>query len=474
MMEQRTLQYVAESCGGELLLGPPEATVTRVCTDSRYVQAGDLFVALPGEKFDGHDFASEAGLRGAAALVLERDKSARATNGGAVIAVRNARQALGRLAARYRRDFDLPCIAVGGSNGKTSTKDLLGAVLGQKLKALKSEASFNNDIGVPLTLLNLDSEHQVAVLEVGTNHPGELAPLMWMAQPRFGVITSLGREHLEFFGDLAGVAEEEGWLAELLPFDGKLFVNGDSPEMDRVIKRTRAGVVRVGINPGNDWWAREVRLSDSGVTFWVSAPSEAYSGEYRINLLGRHQVVNALLALAVGAELGLSRAEIRKGLLECQSPKMRLQLREVNGVKVLDDAYNANADSMLAALQTLHDLPCAGRRIAVLGDMAEVGAESASAHAEIARRAAELGVEHLFAVGKMAAVMGSAARAASLPVVREFADAESATEALKDAVQAGDLVLVKASRAAHLERVGELLEADGGRRRFETEQAVPA
>jgi UDP-N-acetylmuramoyl-tripeptide--D-alanyl-D-alanine ligase len=461
-MEPRTLQYVVECCGGELLSGAPETTVTHICTDSRRLNAGDLFVALSGERFDGHEFALEVAQRGAAALVLERDKVPAGLNGSAIVAVRNSRQALGRLAARYRRDFELPCIAVGGSNGKTTTKELLAAVLSQKVKTLKSEASFNNDIGVPLTLLNLDGSHQVTVLEMGTNHPGELAPLMWMAQPKFGVITSLGREHLEFFGDLSGVAEEEGWLAELLPFDGKLFVNGDSPEIDRVIKRTRAAVVRVGLNPGNDWWAREIRLSDTGATFWVSAPEEAWSGEYRTHLLGRHQVVNALLAAAVGAELGLNRGEIRRGLLECTGATMRLQLRDVNGVRVLDDAYNANADSMIAALQTLHDLPCAGRRIAVLGDMAEVGAESASAHAEIARRAAELGLDGLFAVGKMAAVMGSAARAASLPVVREFADADSAAEALAEALQAGDLVLVKASRAAHLERVSELLRAREG------------
>lgn len=474
-MEPRTLQYIVECCGGELLCGDAGLTVTQVCTDSRRLSAGDLFVALAGERFDGHQFAPEAARRGAAALVLERDKVAGELNGVPVIAVRNSRQALGRLAARYRRDFDLPCVAVGGSNGKTTTKELLAAVLNQKLKTLKSEASFNNDIGVPLTLLNLDGSHQVAVLEMGTNHPGELAPLMWMAQPQYGVITSLGREHLEFFGDLSGVAEEEGWLAELLPFDGKLFLNGDSPEIQRVIQRTRAPVVRAGLTPGNDWWAREVRLSDAGATFWVSAPDEAWSGEYRINLLGRHQVVNALLALAVGAELGLNRGEIRRGLLECTGAKMRLQLHDVNGVKVLDDAYNANADSMLAALQTLRDLPCAGRRIAVLGDMAEVGAESASAHAEVARRAAELGVDGLFAVGKMAAVMGSAARAASLPVVREFADAESAAEALAEALQAGDLVLLKASRAAHLERVSELLrvrESHGQARESEATAAA--
>jgi UDP-N-acetylmuramoyl-tripeptide--D-alanyl-D-alanine ligase len=501
-MEPRTLQYIVEACAGELLFGEPNTRVTRICTDTRRLESGDFYVALVGEQFDGHQFVDQALRRGAAGLLLEREKVATSPLAGGpprtegesgrvpaadlggpaaalpqakvpLVAVRNSRQALGRLAARYRRDFDLPCIAVGGSNGKTTTKELIAGVLGQKFATLKSEASFNNDIGVPLTLLRLEHGHQVAVLEVGTNHPGELAPLMWMSQPRFGVITSIGREHLEFFGDLSGVAEEEGWLAELLPFDGKLFVNGDSPEMDRIVKRARAKVVRAGLLAGNDWWAREVRLTDSGATFWVNAPDEAYSGEYRTRLLGRHQVVNALLAVAVGAEMGLSRAEIRQGLLTCEPVSRRLQLREFNGVRVLDDAYNANADSMLAALQTLHDLPCSGRRIAVLGDMAEVGAESATAHAEVARRAAELGVDHLFAVGKMAAVMGSAARAASLPVVREFADPEAAAAALKESIQPGDLVLVKASRAARLERLGDLLQGAPPPRRQVLEAAAP-
>ena len=173
-----------------------------------------------------------------------------------MIAVEDTRKALGQLAAQYRKDFVLPVVAVGGSNGKTTTKELVASVLKQELATLWSEASFNNDIGVPLTLLRLEKSHQAAVLEVGTNHPGELAPLVKMIQPNYGIITCVGREHLEFFGDLAGVAREEGWLAELLPADGKLFVNGDDEWTSRAVERTRAQVVRVGFAAGNDWRAR--------------------------------------------------------------------------------------------------------------------------------------------------------------------------------------------------------------------------
>ncbi len=458
-MEACTLQFVTRACSGEQLQGSPETQVQRVCTDSRQVRAGDLFFALRGDRFDGHDFLGAAAERGAGAVVAERRSVPADWSRCAMIAVEDTRKALGRLAAEYRKGFALPVVAVGGSNGKTTTKDLIASVLKQKRVTLWSEASFNNDVGVPLTLLRLERSHQAAVLEVGTNHPGELQPLVSMAQPNYGIITCFGREHLEFFGDMDGVAREEGWLAELLPADGKLFVNGDDPWASRAAERTRAQVVRVGFSEGCDWRARAVRLGARGATFQVESPVAAYSGEYRIHLLGRHQVVNALFAIAIGRELGLDRAAVAHGLAECRPPKMRLELWEFNGVRLLDDAYNANADSMAVALQTLRDLPCKGRRVAVLGDMAELGAHSESAHEEVGRRAAELGVGQLFAVGKMAPVMARAAREAGLNRVFEFADVETAAAAIKSFVKAGDVVLLKASRATRIERIAELLRA---------------
>jgi UDP-N-acetylmuramoyl-tripeptide--D-alanyl-D-alanine ligase len=296
------------------------------------------------------------------------------------------------------------------------------------------------------------------VLEAGTNHPGELAPLVKMIQPKYGVITSIGREHLEFFGSLEGVADEEGWLAELLPADGKLFIGGDNPSTRRIVERTRAAVVRVGFSDANDWRVQSPKVDEEGISFWMQAPRVDFSGEYRIHLLGRHQVLNAAYAIAVGAEMGLSRAEIERGLVECQPAKMRLQLWELSGVRILDDCYNANADSMLAALQTLQEFPCKGRRVAVLGDMAEQGAHSDAAHEEVGRRAAELGIGQLFTVGKMAAVTARAAKDAGLTRVMEFADVDTAAAAVKSFMKSGDLILLKASRSARLERIGEALK----------------
>ena len=455
-MDARPLNFFATACSGKILRGATDVLVRRVCTDSRQVQAGDLFIALEGENFDGHKFVAEVIQKGAAAVMVKKGRG-EGTDACATIEVADTRVALGRIAVAYRGEFSLPVIAVAGSNGKTTTKELLAAELRQKLATVWSEASFNNDIGVPQTLLRIESQHQAAVLEAGTNHPGELAPLVKMIQPRFGVITSIGREHLEFFGDLDGVAAEEGTLAELLPADGKLFLNGDDAFSERLAARSRAGVVKIGFSDANDWRIAWVRLSKEGTAFRIVAPEEKFSGDYRIGLLGRHQVVNAVFAIALGAELGLSRAEIELGLAGCKPAKMRLQLAEHNGIRVLDDAYNANADSMLAALQTLTDLPCKGRTVAVLGDMAELGTHTESAHREIGRRAAELGVGQLFAVGKMATATAAAAREAGLTRVMEFADVEAAGGVVKNFLKAGDLVLLKASRSSRLERITDQL-----------------
>jgi len=457
-MQPRPLKYIAESCMGRLRDGLPGTIVSRVCIDSREAQPGDLFFALAGERFDGHKFLPEVAQRGVAAVVSEISKVPRDFRACPVIGVENTRAALGRLAARYRRDFLLPVIAVGGSNGKTSTKELIASVLRQKRATLWSEGSFNNEIGVPLTLLKLEQAHQAAVLEVGTNHPGELLPLLRMMAPHFGVITNIGREHLEFFGDLAGVAREEGAVAEALPASGTLFVNGDNEWTDSIVLRTRARVVRIGFGEGNDWMAHNIRIDDSGAIFSVKCRYAELCGDYRIQLLGRHQVANALFALAIGAELGLPRAAIAHGLESCAPAKMRLQLCQPGGIRVLDDAYNANADSMLAALQTLRDLPCAGRRVAVLGDMAELGETSRAAHAEVGQRAAEFNLDTLFAVGRQAGEIASAARDGGLQTVVEIPEVETAVRAVREFAKPGDVVLIKASRSMRLERISEALK----------------
>ncbi len=460
LMEPRNLQFMTEACHGQCLRGSPEQVIRRVCTDSRHVHAADLFVALRGERFDGHAFLSEVMQKGIAAAVVERDHALPSLEDCGLIVVDNTRKAYGQMAARYRRDFSLPIIAVAGSNGKTTTKELIAAVLSQHYRTLASQGSFNNDIGVPATLLELNKEHEVAVLELGTNHPGELQHLITLAAPLYGVIPSIGREHLEFFGDLDGVIAEEGMLGELLPPGGKLFLNGDTPGAAELTRRSAVPCVTVGFGPGAMWRVMTVRQESSGSSFELLAPEAGFCREFRIGLLGRHQIVNAALAIAVGAQLGLAPDAVQNGLLACRPAKMRLQLWASQGVQVLDDTYNANADSMRAALETLRDLPCRGRRIAVLGEMGELGVHARSAHAEVGAYAVRMGVDQLFTVGELAVTTAQSARQAGLENVQHFANAETAAGAITQLVRPEDLVLLKASRAAALERIAERLRQE--------------
>ncbi len=450
IVEARPLQYIAEATGGRVTQGDDGAFVHRVSTDSRHVEPEDLFVALRGDRFDGHEFIAQAEQNGAVALLVDHPVKTQC----AVIEVDDTRLALGRLAARYRCDFHVPVVGVAGSNGKTTTKDLLASILRRHHAAIWSEASFNNDIGVPLTLLRMENFHHAAVLELGTNHPGELAPLVRMSAPDYGIITAIGREHLEFFGDLEGVAREEGMLGELLPSSGKLFLYGDSQWSKPIAARSAAPVCTVGLNSGNDWRAEAVRVLPDGVVFRAVGDM---AGEYRLRLLGRHQVANALLAMAVAAELGVPEEIVQAGLAGCRPPQRRLQLSEANGIRILDDAYNANADSVNASLGVLADLPCDGRRILVLGSMAELGEGTRAAHEEAGQGAAELGIDVLMAVGEEAEATVAAARVAGLDDAVAFGDNVTAGERLCEYAQPGDVVLLKGSRAARLEEVGEYL-----------------
>lgn len=443
----------------------PGARARGVGTDSRAVRPGELFVALRGERFDGHDFVPAVLAAGAAGAVVAR---ARADGlAGPLLVVDEPRGALARLAAWHRARFAAPVVGVAGANGKTTTKELLAAVLGARFPVLASEASFNNDLGVPLTLLRLRPEHRAAVVELGTNHPGELAPLVRLARPDLGVLTHLGEEHLEFFGSVAGAVAEEGWLAELLPPGGTLFLPGDNPWAGTVAARTAARVVRAGRGPGNDWRATAEAADAAGTTFEVAAPAAALSGAYRVNLLGAHQVANALLALAAGAALGLGREELRRGLAAARPPRGRMEAWEHAGVRVLDDSYNANPDSVAAAIRVLAELPAP--RWLVLGDMGEVGAQGPAFHQEVGTLAAQAGIEHLWCVGVLAETSAkaydrAAANGPSPARARHFDSVPALNDALREpgpGAPPAAAILVKGSRFMAMERVVGALSALG-------------
>jgi UDP-N-acetylmuramoyl-tripeptide--D-alanyl-D-alanine ligase len=313
-----------------------------------------------------------------------------------------------------------------------------------------------------MTLLGLESRHRVAVLEAGTNHPGELAPLLERIRPMVGLLTGIGREHLEHFGDLEGVAREEGSIAEALPADGVLVMNGDAPLAQAIAGRSQAPVIRFGAGVANEWRVVSSRSGWDGEEFELSSPVPGWSGSWRVGVPGRHMAMNAVGALAVASRLGVEPEAAREALRGFRASRQRLETVEVGGVRLLNDCYNANADSMLAALQTLSDLPCAGRRVAVLGDMAELGSASEPAHGEVGRFAVGR-VDHLFAVGVRSGVTAGAAKAGGMAGVSAFPDVEALVPSLLATVQPGDVVLVKASRSARLERVtAALVEKFGG------------
>ncbi|RME90358.1 MAG: UDP-N-acetylmuramoyl-tripeptide--D-alanyl-D-alanine ligase [Verrucomicrobia bacterium] len=445
-----SLQTIAQAIDGQLD-GPPEAEVRRVCTDSRQVVEGDLFWVLRGPRFDGHAFLGQAWERGARGAVVERvpDPPPPARRG--VIRVADSRRALARLAAAWRRQLSLPVVAVAGSNGKTSFKEILATVLRQRFATHASPASYNNDIGVPLTLLGLEPEHEAAVVEAGTNHPGELEPLLEIIQPRFGVLTWLGHEHLEFFGDLAGVIREESALVRCLPREGRLFLNWDAPGSERLRREAGVPVETAGWRAGADWRLRWAVVDWAGCWFEVQAPEPGWSGEYFVPLLGRHMAGLATLALAVAARLGLRPEEARRGLAACRPAPLRMNPVECGPWRLLVDCYNANADSMIAALETLADVAGDRRRVAVLGPMAELGARSAAEHDRVGRAAVNAGVQVLVVAGSTATALADGARAAGLSAVAVCPDPRAALDVLETVLQPGDAVLVKASRAAHFE-----------------------
>jgi UDP-N-acetylmuramoyl-tripeptide--D-alanyl-D-alanine ligase len=456
-MEPRSLHFLALACGGQLQNCRRDAEFLAVSSDSRRISPGVLFWALAGDRFDGHDFAAQSIEAGALAAVVAESKLSSLPKSLPLVVVSNTKVALGKFAARYRQDFSPVVVGVAGSNGKTSVKDLIFSVLNEKLDTIASEASFNNDIGVPQTLLRVESKHRAAVLELGTNHPGELAPLIGMVQPKIGVITSIGREHLEFFNDLAGVAKEEGTLAEMLPKNGLLVINGDSPEAKSIIHRAKCRVVKVGAGEHNDWRVEALGTSEEGTRFKLTAPDASWSGEWSVNLLGRHHALNAALAVLVGRELEVGRAEIQRGLSNCRPAKMRMQIERVSGATILNDAYNANADSMCAALRTLAEFSTRGRRVAILGDMAELGETASAAHREIGSLAGELKIDHVIAIGRHSILTADCARAAGAGNASAFLDFNMAVAAILHLVQPDDVVLVKASRSSKLERVVDAL-----------------
>lgn len=464
-MDETPLKDLATMSGGKLV-GPSaagETPVRRVTTDSREAGPGDLFVALRGERFDGHDYVPQAFARGAAAAMVARSPAAAAAKLAPMIFVDDTLTGLQAMARAYRGERPVRTVAVAGSNGKTGTKELIAAALGVQYAVLKNRGNLNNHIGVPISLLQLERRHQLGVFEVGTNHVGELVPLLQMVRPTAGVITVIGEEHLEFFRDLEGVAREEGALAEILPSEGLLALNADDPWSASIAQRCRARVVTFGFSSGADYRGIAVEVSAEGTRFKACGPSG--ERDLALRLLGRHQAANALAALAIADFFEVDFERAAAALEEVSPAKMRMERKLTDGgVLLVNDAYNANPSSVRAALRAMAEISIPGRRFAVLGEMRELGAASGDGHRSVGRAAAELRVDVLLLVGEGVEAIGEGARSAGAPPpqIAQVATPSEAAAFLRRHAARGDAVLIKASRGVALERVeAEWLQPGG-------------
>lgn len=451
-MQTLAMKQLAQWAAGNLATEHGDMMVERISTDSRTLRPGDLFVALRGENFDGHQFVGKAAKSGASGAVVEHTWKGEVPEQFALVRVENTLIAYQNIAAAYRKSLRLKVLCITGSNGKTSTKDFTAAVLGRRYRVTKTEGNFNNHVGLPRTILDANAQHEIAVWEIGMNHPGEIAALATIAAPDAAIITNIGIAHIEFMGSRETIAAEKGALAQAVGPGGVVILNADDPYSGGIASKTRARSVLAGTENG-DVRAVEIRQSASGCEFTIL--EGAHRCRAQLPVPGLHMVQNAILAVAAGRCFGLSLEECAGGLAAAPLTKARLQIREIHGVQFIDDSYNANPESVNAALRTLAELDTDGRRIAVLGEMRELGAESEQGHREIGETAATLRIDQLIAIGDLGQKIADAAHNAGLENSVAVPSTSSAAALLAEDVRPGDLVLVKGSRSARTEKVME-------------------
>src|SRR6184192_3515676 len=410
-MNPLSILQIAELSGAKLEQGDGKTLIERISTDSRTIKKGELFVALRGENFDGHKFVEATAEAGAAGAIVDLKWNGKVPSKFVIIRGEDTLLGYQNLAANYRKALSIKVLAITGSNGKTSTKDFAASVLGRKFRVTKTQGNFNNHVGLPRTILEATSDDEVAVWEIGMNHPGEVAPLAKIAAPDAAIITNIGVAHIEFMGTREAIANEKGALAQAVAAEGAVILNADDPFSKRIAERTNAHVIFAGTKEGT---VRAIDIHQSAEGSEFTMIEGAHRCRAQLPVPGLHMVQNALLAVAAGRAFGLSLEEAAAGLAGAPLTKARLQIKEVNGVKFLDDSYNANPDSMKAALQTLVELDADGKRIAVLGEMRELGAESERGHREIGETAASLAVDQLITIGDAAEAIAEGARAVGL------------------------------------------------------------
>ena len=459
-MKPLSIETIAAAVNGRIIRDGKVSEITGVSTDTRTIQPGDLFVPLVGERFDGHNFLMQAAQKGAAAILTQNLN--KTLPGGIYIIYRNdTLAALQDLAAWYLRSFGIPVVAVTGSTGKTTTKDMIAGVLSEQYSVLRTQGNFNNAIGLPLTLFHLEPHHQIAVLEMGMSGFGEIRRLAGIAPPRVAVMTNIGVSHMEKLGSRENILKAKLEILERFQADCTAVLNDDNDLLHQAGERMkREGVpytvIRFGTGPDTDYRAEKICLmGESGTEYTLVADGAKFPVTLRVP--GKHNVSNSLAAIAVGRTFGLDMEEIRSGLLKFTGEKMRLNIIDFGkdaDIKIIDDVYNASPDSVHAALKLLQDME-GGRKIAVLGDMLELGDYSRSAHRQVGEMAAVCGVDILITKGRDSAWIGEGAMEAGMPAhsIYHLQTNREVIDWLRDALSGGDRILIKGSRAMQMEEI---------------------
>ena len=448
-MNPLSLSSVADMCGAVLLAGNSENLVRRVGKDTRSIELGDLYVALRGERFDGNQFIAEAAAKGAVAALCDGDPPVGLPQGFGILSTPDSLSGLALLASAWRSRLRLRAIAITGSSGKTSVKDFTAAVLGKSLRTTATQGNLNNEIGLPLSILSADLEDEAAVWEIGMNHRGEIAPLAGLARPEIGIITGIGTAHIEHLGSREEIAAEKGDLLERLPSGGCAIIPAEDEFSQKLRSRTSARIFEVGFDRGE--------LRATGVKYGLDESRFVIEGDYGrsegiLPVPGRHMIGNALLAIAAGLQCGITLENCVSGLADVTLNSGRLARVVRRGVTFLDDTYNANPDSMIAALETIEGISLPGRKIAVFGRMGELGIHAAEGYERVGTKSASV-LSTLITVGDEASAMAEAASQAGLSDVRVVSDNAIAARLLSSLAAEGDLVLLKASRSARMEEV---------------------
>ena len=456
-----TIEEVLRATGGKILQGEEKAFFQGISTDSRMISEGELFIALKGPRFDGHHFALKALEKKAGGVVIEEDKAGDIRWNGyrpkTVIVVKDTLRALGDLARERRRKYRTPVVALTGSNGKTTTKEMISVCLETTFPILKTRENLNNLIGLPLTLLNLTEKERVVILEMGMNVPGEVRRLTEIAEPDVGLITNIQRVHLEGMGSLERVKEEKGELFRRMRRDGTILVNQNDPHVIDLASEFPGQKITYGVEKSADVMAKEIQLRGTkGTSFKLILEGEEI--EVALPLLGRHFVPNALCAIAVASLFGIEVKKSKEAIEDFQPFHMRMEIIHLEGGKTLiNDSYNANPRSMELALETLAEMKGKGRAIAVLGDMMELGDFTEEAHRQLGEKVEDLSIDLLITMGEKAPlVVESAIRHGFEPKRTRVVESHSeATSILKEVAQDGDWILVKGSRRMAMEKVVE-------------------